>query len=220
MPNREADGAAIGFYADVNGTTTLVAARRSFELSDTADTIDKTHVDNMQVGATIRSVNTGTMTVDLISTRELKVANRGTIKGGGDLTWGDTDVTDNGDGTHDVTFSGSGSPSQGDVLLVPSPNGSNRYVYDRGEWEVSLETVVLIDPGTGDFAPSHQALLDANRNGSVIGVKIERPKTDGTAASESGDAIVTEYQSTYPHDGIATASITVKGQGPLTPDGN
>lgn len=216
MPNREADGSAIGFYANVNGSMTLVAARRGFELSDTADTIDKTHVDNMQVGAPIRSVNTGTITVEFISTRELKVANRGTLKNGGDLTWSDTDVTDNGDGTHDVTFSGGASPTAGDLLLVPSPNGANRYTYDRNEWEVSLETVVLIDDDNGDFAPSHQALTNARRNGSVIGVKIERPTTDGTDQSESGDAIVTEFQSSYPHDGIATASITVKGRGELS----
>ncbi len=216
MPNAEAQGTNIGFYADVNGASTLVAARRGVELSETVETIDKTHADNMQVGGRVTSTSSGGFTVEGIRVRDLKVAERGEVKGGGDLTWNAANVSDNGDGTRTISsYSGGGSPSQGDVLLVPSPTGARRYMYDRGEWEATLDKVILMDSSNGGLEASHRALQRAERFGHVIGVKLMLPTTNGSNVGDEGDVIVTEYSATFTHDDVATASVSMKGAGPL-----
>jgi len=223
MPNVEAQGAAIGFYAPVGGTTTLVAARRNLELSEDADTLDATHVDNMRVGGPITSVDTtnDTITVDHLTTKELERGKRGEIVqstgNDGDYTWTAANVTDNGDGTHTITVNESIDDAAADGLLyVPSPHGNRVYKYSYNEWGVSLENVLLVDTTTGSFEASHRALVSAKRHGKVIGVEIQYPATDGSSPRDVGDAILEEHTLTSPYDELATVSISVTGDGALT----
>lgn len=219
--NIEAQGAAIGFYAPVGGTDTLVAARRNLELSEDADTLDATHADNMRVGGKITSASSGSITVERLTTKELRRAQRGEIVESsgedGDYSWTASDVTDNGDGTHTISVSGSvSSGAQGGFLYVPSPHGNRVYKYNYNEWGVSLENVLLIDKNTGSFETSHNALVEAKRHGKTIGVKIRYPNTDGSDPRDEGDAIIEEHTLTSPYDELATVSISATGDGALT----
>jgi len=221
--NTEAQGAAVGFYAPVGGTDTLVAARRNIELSEDADTLDATHADSMRVGGAITSVDTGsdTITVKDLTTKELRRGQRGEIvrSTGNDAgyTWGASDVTDNGDGTHTISLNESIGDSTVDGLLyVPSPHGQRIYKYNYNEWGVSLEHVLLIDQSTGSFEASHRALLRAERHGRLIGVKIRYPNEDSSDPRDEGNGYITDFTLTSPYDELATVSISVDGSGPLT----
>jgi predicted secreted protein len=218
--NVEAQGSSIAFYAPVNGTETLVAARRSLELSEDADTLDATHADNMRVGGAVTNVSTNTLTVESLSTKELERGQRGEVFGtdgssSGKVTWSASDVTDNGDGTHDVTVNESLGGSEA-MLYVPAPHGSRVYKYNFNEWAVDLENVLLIDKDTGSFEASHRALVEAKRHGRIIATKIKRPSTDGSTPGDEGDGIVTDLTLTSPYNELATVSISVQGEGPLT----
>ena len=221
--NIEAQGAAIGFYAPVGGTDTLVAARRNLELSEDADTLDATHVDNMRVGGQIVGVDTtnNNITVERFTTKELERGQRGEIIGSsgndGDYTWAASGVTDNGNGTHTISVNESiGDPTADGFLYVPSPHGNRVYKYNYNEWGVSLENVLLIDKSTGSFETSHNALVEAKRHGKTIGIKIRYPNTDGSDPRDEGDAIIEEHTLTSPYDELATVSISATGDGALT----
>lgn len=221
--NIEIPGQELGIYAPVGGTPTLVAARRGLDLTDTVDTYDATHADNMLVSGQITAVSTSndTVTVEGVTLKELERGQRGSIRrstgNDGDYTWAPADVTDNGDGTFTIAVSETIDDSTADgVFVVPSPHGYREFQYGLAEWEVSLGAVLLLDGDTGSMEASHRALLDAKRHGKKVGVIIRYPNTDTGDPRETGDVIITDYTLTSGFDELGQIDITMEGASQLT----
>jgi hypothetical protein len=216
MPNTEVQGASVGVYGNLNGSQTLLAGRRNVELSDTADTLDSTHADNLRVGGPIESATTSEITVSQLLASELELAKRGEIVkasgGTGDYTWDASDVTDNNDGTVTVTVNGDPSGADDGLLYVPSPHGNRTFIYDRHEWELSLENVMIIDQDTGAFEASQRALQRIHRHGEIVEVRFVYPTRNDSPPRDEGEAFITDFTTGANNGDLATASMTLTGR--------
>lgn len=220
MPTVETEGALVGFYADVSGVQTLVAARRGLELEETSDTIDMTHADNMVAPIVVLNIDTSNDTIEISGDRrrELNAHPSFDLVGtsGDDGAYEATSTSLSGGNT---VVSISGSFSNGTVLdgraLIVAPYGFMEREPGQQDWTASLDHVMLLDDSTGAFEASHQALREAKRNQNTILVQVRYPNTDGTNPRDEADALVSSITLTGPYDDTATVSMELEGATPL-----
>lgn len=216
MPNVETEGALVGFYADVSGVQTLVAAKRGFELEETAETIDMTHADNMVAPIVVQAINTTAdeVTIEGDRRRELNAHPNFSLVGtAGDD--GDYEATSLSLSSGNTVVGISGSFSNGTVgngrALVTAPYGFMQRTPGQQDWNASLDAVMLLDDGTGSFEASHEALRDAKRNENPILTQVRYPNTDGSNPRDEARALVTSVTLTAPYDDAATVAMEVEG---------
>jgi predicted secreted protein len=77
---------------------------------------------------------------------------------------------------------------------------------------LDLENVHLVDTATGELDASHQALLDAKRNGDEVTVQVRRPG----GKQDEIPMIVTSVSISMPYNEVATNSISLEGTGKPT----
>ena len=84
------------------------------------------------------------------------------------------------------------------------------------EWEVSADTILLMDLDDGGFDAAFAALKTKIQGGNtpgtnVVGVEVEWP--DGS--TDTGTAIITEFSMEGPYDDVAEGTISLEGNGAL-----
>lgn len=85
------------------------------------------------------------------------------------------------------------------------------------EWEVSGDTVLLMDLAAGGFDAAFSKLKSVMQGANVVGgnvLKIQFEYPDGS--TDEGNAILTEFSMSGPYDDVAEGSISFEGTGPLT----
>lgn len=220
MPNSETEGVLVGFFADVGGTPTLVAARRGLELEETADTIDISHADNRRAPINVLALNTGNdeVTIQGDRRRELDTYKefelRGTAGDDGTYTATGTSLS-----SGNTVVSVSGGISNGTVgtgrALIVAPYGFIQRTPGQQDWSASLDNVMLLDDSTGSFEASHNALRQSKRNENPIGIQVRYPNADASNPRDEASGLVTSITLTAPYDGEATVAFELEGQEPL-----
>lgn len=215
MPNKEIPGVEVGLYVDIEGTKTLVAARRSLEFEETTEQVDLSHADNMFATRRITGVDAtaNTITAEGDCVREVTIRPDIAILKNADLAGDYTaDAAALSDGDTVITLAEdiTGETVEGLVRFV-APYGFMKRAAGQQDWSASLSGLLLLDEATGSFAASHKALRDAKKNEDPITVQVRYPATDGSNPREEGEAIVTSVSLTSPYNEEATVDVELSG---------
>lgn len=220
MPNVETEGALVGFYVDIAGAKTLVAAKRGLELEETSEMIDMTHADNMTAPIIVVDIDTTNdeITIQGDRRRELNAHPSfslvGTASDDGDYEAASTSLL-SGDTVITLVGAVSGGTVGNGRALIVAPYGFMERTPGQQDWNASVDGVMLLDDGTGSFEASHDALRDAKRNENEILTQMRYPNTDGTNPRDEANALVSSVTLTAPYDGEATVAIELEGADPL-----
>ena len=222
MPLRETEGSYIGFYADVSGTMTLVAAKQSFEFEETAETIDVSHAENMWAPLPVLSIDAtndefvlpGDRRIEVNTHPTVELVNAGTDDGEYEATDTSYDETDD-ETTVSVGSSLDGGDASGARALIIAPYGFMQKLPGQQDWTLSQDGILLMDTQTGSFEESYQALRDAKHDNEPIMVQVRYPAADGSVPKDESEGIITSLTTTAPYDEAATVSIEMEGSDPL-----